>query len=104
MGQTHMSHKVHVVCTVKKSLKCSAVCSKHITLTLEFQTRMTEPDEFQNVDSDDDPGDEKTKAAKALWVRVANSTEYAMEVEISLPIPGVEMNPLSQVRSLLLMK
>ena len=89
---------------MKTAWKCSAVCSKHITLTLEFQTRMTEPDEFQNVDSDDDPGDEKTKATKALWVRVANSTEYTMEVKISLPIPGFEMNPSFHVRSLFLMK
>ena len=42
---------------------------------------MAEADEFQNVDADADPGDEETKAAKALWVRVANSTEYTMEVE-----------------------
>ena len=43
---------------------------------------MTEPDEFDNVDADADPGDEEeTKEAKALWVRVANSTGYAMQVE-----------------------
>ena len=42
---------------------------------------MPEPSKFLNVDADADPGDEETKAAKALWVRVANSTEYAMEVE-----------------------
>ena len=99
---------MNIVCTVKTAWKCSPVCRKYVTLTtailIEFQTRMTEPDEFQNCDAGVDPGDEKTKAAKALWVRVANSTEYAMEVEISLPIPGFEMNPLSQVRSLLLMK
>ena len=64
---------------------------------------MTEVDDFQNVDADDDPRDEKNEAAKALWVRVANSTEYAMEVEISLPIPGFEMNPSFHVRSLCLM-
>ena len=42
---------------------------------------MAEADEFQNVDADADPGDEESKAAKALWVRVANSTMYTMEVE-----------------------
>ena len=42
---------------------------------------MAEPDEFLNVDADEDSGDEETKAAKALWVRVANSTEYIVEVE-----------------------
>ena len=80
------------------------MCRKYITLTLDFlikfQTRMTELDEFQKVDADDDPGDEKTKAAKVLWVRVAISTEYAMEVEISLPIPGLEKNPSFHVSSL----
>ena len=47
----------------------------------EFQTIMAEPGEFENVDADADPGDEENKAAKAIWVRVANSTGYAMEVE-----------------------
>ena len=42
---------------------------------------MAEPGEFENVDADADPGDEENKAAKAIWVRVANSTGYAMEVE-----------------------
>ena len=43
---------------------------------------MSERDEFENVDDDADPGDdEETKAAKAIWVRVANSTGYAMQVE-----------------------
>ena len=43
---------------------------------------MSESDEFENVDDDADPGDdEETKAAKAIWVRVANSTGYAMQVE-----------------------
>ena len=80
------------------------MCRKYITLTLafliKFQTKMREPDEFQNVDADDDPGEEKTEAAKVLWVRVANSTEYAMEVEISLPIPGLEKDPSFHVSSL----
>ena len=73
------------------------------------------------------------KAAMAVWVRVANSTEYAMQVEsftdrakrqeaqgiymililfltvnsgikvaaeISVPIPGFEINPAINVRSL----
>ena len=43
---------------------------------------MSEVDPYVNVDDDADPGDdEETKAAKAIWVRVANSTEYAMKVE-----------------------
>ena len=43
---------------------------------------MSERDEFENVDDDADPGDdEETKAAKAIWVRVANSTGYTMRVE-----------------------
>ena len=47
----------------------------------EFQTIMAKPVEFKNVDADADPGDEETKPAKAIWVRVANSTGYALEVE-----------------------
>ena len=53
---------------------------------------MPEHDEFVNVDTDADPGDEENKAARALWVRVANSTEYAMQVEtwsIRAPIQGI---------------
>ena len=50
-------------------------------LLIKFQTRMAELEEFLNVDADEDSGDEETKDAKALWVRVANSTSYAMEVE-----------------------
>ena len=43
---------------------------------------MSEVDPYVNVDDDADPGDdEETKAAKAIWVRVANSTGYAMQVE-----------------------
>ena len=94
---------------------------------------MAEIDEFKNVDADADPEDEDSKAAKAIWVRVANSTEYAMQVEsftdrakrqeaqgiymililfltvnsgikvaaeISVPIPGFEINPAINVRSL----
>ena len=48
----------------------------------EFQIRMAESDEFENVDDDADAGDDlETIAAKAIWVRVANSTGYAMRVE-----------------------
>ena len=43
---------------------------------------MAESDEFENVDDDADAGDDlETIAAKAIWVRVANSTGYAMRVE-----------------------
>ena len=52
-----------------------------LVLLIQFQTRMAQLEEFLNVDADKDPGDEKTKGARALWVRVANSTEYAMKVE-----------------------
>jgi hypothetical protein len=42
---------------------------------------MAEADDFLNIDADEDSEDEETRAAKSLWVRVANSTEYVMEVE-----------------------
>jgi len=78
---------------------------------------MAELEEFLNVDADEDSGDEETKDAKALWVRVANSTSYAMEVETFIyraqrqevqgvtveaslklkPIPGVEITPSTKV-------
>lgn len=51
------------------------------TALVDFQTRMAEADDFLNIDADEDSEDEETRAAKSLWVRVANSTEYVMEVE-----------------------
>ena len=42
---------------------------------------MAEADDFPNVDAHKDAGDGETKAARALWVRVANSTENALAVE-----------------------
>ena len=42
---------------------------------------MAETNEFLNIDADDDTEEEDIKAAKPLWVRVANSTEYTLEVD-----------------------